>query len=203
MNKYILVFVMIFAMHSGFAQTEQYPSFMVLKNLSPFSPTYSVTDHSLCGIRYNLLNKDGKSIKPSLSEKCTNHFDKSQFANLELISLNFIVFLQSWSRTPISFPAIGCGYQQTYYRLRSTTFSNSPLSFQSNSCLLSLYGINQRLSDGEITSSQDMLHYEEPVFKASTLYREKVISDIIKQLRRQEYDFSGLIQEIYRPSHPF
>jgi len=150
-----------------------------------------------------LLNRDGKSIKPSLSGKCTNHFDKGQFAKQEIISHNFIAFPQSWSHAPISYPEIGYGYQQTYYRLCSMTFSKSPPSFQSISCLLSLYGINQRLSDSEINSSQNLLHYEEPVFKASTLYREKVISDIIKQLRRQEYDFSGLIQEIYRPSHPF
>jgi hypothetical protein len=102
MNKYILVFVVIFATHKGFAQPEQSPCLMVMKNLSPFSPTYSVTDHSLCGIHYNLINMDGKSIKPSLSEKYANHFAKGQFTKQELISLSFIIFRQTWSRNLIS-----------------------------------------------------------------------------------------------------
>ena len=203
MNKYILVFVVIFATHNGFAQPEQYPFLMVMKNLSPFSPTYSVTDHSLCGIQYNLINTDGKSIKPSLSEKYANHFAKGQFTKQELISLSFIIFRQTWSRNLISNWNKCPGYNQTYCLTHTMSFTNLSDASQSISCLLSLYGINQRLSDSEINSSQDLLRYEEPVFKASTLYREKVISDILKQLRRQEYDFSGLIQEIYRPSHPF
>jgi len=56
MNKYILVFVVLFATHSGFDQSEKYSCYMVLRaSYSPFSPTYSVTDHSLCGIQYNLV----------------------------------------------------------------------------------------------------------------------------------------------------
>ena len=203
MNKYILVFVVIFAMHNGFAQPEQYPCLMVMKNLSPFSPTYNVTDHSLCGIQYNLINTDGKSIKPSLSEKYANHFAKGQFTKQELISLSFIIFRQTWSCNLISIWNKCPGYNQTYCLTHTMSITNLSGASQSYFCLLSLYGINQRLSDSEINSSQDLLRYEEPVFKASTLHRERVISDILKQLRRQEYDFSGLIQEIYRPSHPF
>ena len=203
MNKCILVFIVIFATHSGFAQSEKYSYYMVLRASNPFSPTYSVTDHSLCGIQYNLLNKDGKSIKPSLLEKCSNHFAKGQFTKQELISLSFIIFRQTWSRNLISNWNKCPGYNQTYCLTHTMSITNLSGASQSYFCRLSLYGINQRLSDSEINSSQDLLRYEKPVFDASSLHREKVIHDIMKQLKRNENDFSGLIQEIYRPSHPF
>jgi len=200
MNKYILVFVVIFATHSGFTQSEKYTCYMVLRASSPFSPTYNVTDHSLCGIQYNFLNKDGKNIKPSLMDKCANHFSRGQFAKQELFSLSLIISWQALHRNLILYCNISPGYNQTYSLIHSIKFTNLSGAFHSNPCLLSVYGINEGLSAREINSSQDLLRYEKPVFNASSLHKEKVISDLMKQLKRNEYDFSGLLQEIIRPS---
>ena len=200
MGKYIFIFILVLLSQFGITQLVITPSFTTLNIYNPYSLNNSSSNRLSSGIHYSLLNNVSKNELPPLSGQYRKNPAKEQFAEQDIITMNFNTFLQSWSDILISYFEVIHSYQQNNCGIYLITFPKSPAAFQSNSCLLSLYGINQRLSDSEITSSQDMLHYEEPVFKASTLHREKVISDIIKQLRRQEYDFSGLIQEIYHPS---
>jgi hypothetical protein len=200
MNKYILVFVVILLTKFGFTQSEKYTYFIALNPLIPFSPINCVRDHSLCGIQYSLINIEGESIRPYLFERCTNYFARDHLALLEQYSHYSIFFWKAFNCKLFSYWNNFPVYDQTNRLLNFRESTNLSGAFQSNSSVLSLYGINEGLSAREINSSQDLLRYEKPVFNASSLHKEKVIGDLMKQLKRNEYDFSGILQEIIRPS---
>ncbi len=120
--------------------------------------------------------------------------------NRVLISQNFVTCLQSWICSSILFPDDNLGYYLTFGRLCLDQFPELVDALQSNPNMQSSYGIKYRLTGHEESPSKNLLQYEKPVFDISTLHKDEVIQELLKQLRLQEFDFSGVIQDFYRPS---
>ena len=59
------------------------------------------------------------------------------------------------------------------------------------------YGISSGLSTDPQPTPMSLLTQEQPMFNAASLHREEVVEDILKWIRKQEFDFSGVIEELY------
>jgi len=180
MNKYFLVCILVLLSLTGFTQSATYPSFS--------ANTLSMND---CNSQYTPYGLLFYTIHTGNTINCT-------FLSGEYNS-NFITCLQSWMCSSILFED-NPGYYLTFGRLCLEQSSELTDPSHSNSDLKSSYGIKYGLTDNEENPSKNLLHYEKPVFDISTLHKDEVIQELLKQLRLQEFDFSGVIQEFYRPS---
>ena len=59
------------------------------------------------------------------------------------------------------------------------------------------YGISSGLSTDPQPTPTPLLTQEQPMFNTASLHREEVVEDILKWIRKQEFDFSGVIEELY------
>lgn len=184
MKKNTIVYILVLLSTTGFTQTETYPC------LSTFDTLYQ---------SYTLYTSRETNWQ-SLSDKNGSLFTKEFAENKVIISQHFMTCLQSWICSSILFPDDNLGYYLTFGRLCLDQFPELVDPLQSRFDLQSSYGIKYRLTGNEDSPSKNLLHYEKPVFDISILHKDEVIEELLKQLRLQEYDFSGLVQDFYRPS---
>jgi len=199
MSKYFLIYVLILLSPSGFTQTEIYPFSSTLEIYNSFSLTDSNSLYSQYGIHYYLLYTTRETNWPSLTGKYNWYLLDDHTENKVLISRNYITCRKSWRRNSITFPDDNFGYHPLFGKICSKPFPKSTNLFQSNSNMQSSYGIKLGLTSNEKSPSENLLYYEKPVFDISTLHKDEVVEEILKLIRRQDFDFSGVIQDFYRP----
>jgi len=184
MSKYFLVYVLLFLPLTGFTQPETYPYY------SAYDTFY----------QYNILHQGSETNWLYLSGKNKSYLTNENGENKELIAQDFVTCLQSWMCSSVLFSDDNLSCYLNFGRLCLEQSSELTDPSQSNSNLQSSYGIQLRLTSNEKSQSENLLHYEKPVFDISTLHKDEVLQELLKQLRLQEFDFSGVIQEFYRPS---
>lgn len=196
MKKYIFINFLFILSLTGFTQQETTPH--------KFSNTFSLADNNFhytpYGLLYYNLYTGNEAGLFDLSVKYKNYLIEEYDENRVLNSGNFLTCLQSWICSSVIFPDDNLGCYLTFGMLCLEQFSELSDASLSNPDLQSAYGINYGLISKEESSSKNLLFYEQPVFDISTLHKDEVIQELLKQLKLQEFDFSGVIQDFYRPS---
>jgi len=195
MSKYFIIFTLIFITLTGFTQPDTNPRI--------FSNTFSLTDNSFqytpYGLLYYSLYTGNEVSLVDLSGNYQYYLIEDYDENKILNSGNFLTCLQSWICSSVLFSDNDLGCYLTFGMLCLEQFPEISVPSPSNSDLHLAYGIGYRLISNEESSSKNLLLYEQPVFDISTLHKDEVIQELLKQLRLQEFDFSGVIQDFYRP----
>ena len=91
-------------------------------------------------------------------------------------------------------PGPSPGHLPGFRRMHCTNEELDRFAFREEACLAVKFGIAPGLSDQPEERPHSILAYQQPVFSASSLHKEQVTKDILKQLRREEWDFSGAVE---------
>lgn len=95
---------------------------------------------------------------------------------------------------PSSYCPIIPGSLPGFRRMHCTQEELDHFGLQADDCLAVKYGISPDLASGVADSQQSLLSYQQPMINASWLHKNELIEGIQKQLRREEWDFSGVIE---------
>lgn len=84
-----------------------------------------------------------------------------------------------------------------FSRMKRTGAKNWVCIYTDELCLAEKYDIVPGLASAPRTTPRTLITIEQPVFNTASLHREEVVEDILKWIRKQEWDFSGVIEELY------
>jgi hypothetical protein len=202
MNKYLLIFIPILLSSAGFTQTDNNPCFSALETYISYNLTGDYSQNPPYGLQYYTFFTGNDVSWQSPSGDYQFILGQGHAENTVLISRDFVSCLQSLICNCALLPDDYADFYITVSKLCLEHLHALPNPSQLNSNSQSMYGIKNRLLKNEDSPSSNLMHYDKPAFDVSTLHKDEVIKELIKQLRLQEFDFSGVIQEFYKPSIP-